>query len=156
MSDTPAAPTLAFLATMNVTVAEPTEIGTTREGQRRIIPITGGTISGPHLRGKVLPVGADFQLLRSSTVTEMEAKYAIETDDNERIYVHNFALRTGPEHDIARLVRGEKTDPSRIYFRSSFRLTATGEKWSWLDSKIVIGSGERFPSEVRIHIFVVE
>ncbi|WAM17115.1 DUF3237 domain-containing protein [Rhodococcus sp. JS3073] len=152
----PAPPGMSFLATFVVEVAEPVEIGSTPEGTRRIIPIVGGRVEGPELRGTVLPVGADFQLLSSSTLTELEAKYAIETDEGDRIYVTNFGLRSGTAEDIARLVDGKPVPPERIYFRCTPRLTAPEGRWSWLRSRILVGTGERLPGEVRLTVFVVD
>jgi hypothetical protein len=40
--------------------------------------------------------GADFQLLVSEEVAELDARYVIETDGGDLIYVSNQALRTGP------------------------------------------------------------
>lgn len=152
----PPAPGLTFLASVAVEVAEPIEVGETAEGTRRIIPITGGTVSGPKLNGRVLAGGADFQLLRSSTMTELEAKYAIETDSGERIYINNFGIRTGSPEDIAALVRNEPVPPERIYFRCSPRALAGGPEWSWLSSRILVGSGTRLPAQVRLDIWVVD
>ncbi|MFF2840593.1 DUF3237 domain-containing protein [Paenarthrobacter sp. NPDC057981] len=146
----------SFLATLKIFVAAPVEIGSTVDGIRRIIPITGGTVDGPGLTGKVLAGGADFQLLKSDTLTELEAKYAIETDSGERIYVDNIGLRSGSQQDIARLVRGEAVNPKRIYFRCTPRLHSSAEKWSWLSSRIFIGSGERYKDAVHIDLFVVD
>lgn len=150
-------PSLTFLATLSVQVGEPIEIGRTSAGVRRIIPILGGKVEGPELRGTVLPAGADFQLLRTATLTELEAKYAIETDDGERLYVNNFGLRSGSEADIAALLRGEPVDPARIYFRCTPRIEAPdGGAWAWLSSRILIGTGIRLPDEVRLDISVVD
>jgi hypothetical protein len=153
---TPAPPACSYLATISVQVGTPIEVGETPEGFRRIIPITGGTVEGPRLRGKVLPAGADFQLLASPTVTELEAKYALETDDGDRLYVTNFGIRSGSPEDIARLVAGQPVDPERIYFRCTPRFVSSGPKWSWLSSHICIGSGVRLPDEVRLDIFTVD
>ncbi|WP_246657693.1 DUF3237 domain-containing protein [Arthrobacter yangruifuii] len=151
----PAAPGLDFLATLLISVGDPVEIGPTAEGTRRLIPITGGTVRGPQLNGTVLPGGADFQLLRSATLTELEAKYSIETDTGERIYVSNFGIRSGSDEDIATLVRGGKVDPERIYFRCTPRFLAGGPEWSWLSSRILIGAGTRLQSSVRIDIWIL-
>lgn len=147
-------PQLDYLATLTVLVGTPADIGPTPSGYRRIIPILGGTVDGPGLKGKILPHGADFQLLKSDTLTELEAKYAIETDGGERIYVENYGLRSGSAEDIERLVRGESVDPARIYFRCSPKFTAAGE-WAWLNSRILVGSGERHPGSVVVNVFVV-
>lgn len=151
----PDAPTLDFLATISVQVGEPIELGMTEDGPRRIIPITGGTVTGPSLRGRVLPAGADYQLLKSPRVTELVAKYAIETDEGDHVYIDNFGLRTGDSEDIARLVRGEEVDPQRIYFRCNPRMQASGSRWSWLSQRILIAAGRRFPDEVRLDVYVV-
>lgn len=153
----PVAPALTYLATVSVLVGEPIEVGRTSAGIRRIIPILGGRVDGPELRGSVLPAGADFQLIRTSTLTELEAKYAIETDDGERLYVNNFGLRSGSEEDIAALLRGEPVDPKRIYFRCTPKIEVPdGGAWAWLSSRILIGTGIRLPNEVRLEIYTVD
>lgn len=152
----PDPPGLTFLATLTIDVEHPIEIGPTAEGIRRVIPILGGTVSGPRLNGTVLPGGADFQLLRSETLTELEAKYSIETDTGERLYVTNFGIRSGTAEDIAALVRGEEVDPARIYFRCTPRLLSGGAEWAWLSSRMLVGSGTRLPSSVRINLWVLD
>ncbi|WP_345214474.1 DUF3237 domain-containing protein [Georgenia halophila] len=153
---TPTPPALTFLATVSVRVEKPVEVGPSVDGHRRIIPIAGGTVEGPELRGTVLPGGADFQILRTESLTELRAEYAIEADDGERIYVRNHGIRSGDPEDVARLVRGQPVDPGRIYFRCTPLLEPTGERWAWLRSRLTVGTGERHPDEVRLHIFVVE
>lgn len=150
------APTLTFLARIDVEVAAPLDLGAGDGPHRRIVPILGGTVRGPGLNGRVLPGGADFQILRSATVSELEAKYAIETDDGDRVYVENFGLRSGSPDDIARITRGEPVDPTRIYFRSSPRMSATGPRWSWLASRILVARGERKPDSVGLDVFIVD
>jgi hypothetical protein len=149
-------PNLTYLTTIKVEVGAPIEVGPTSEGYRRIIPITGGTAEGPEFSGTVLSGGADFQLLKSDTMTELEAKYVVETDNGERVYVTNFGVRCGSKDDIAKLVRGEEVDPARIYFRCTPRLLSSGERWSWLGSRILVGTGERYKNSVHLVLYVVE
>ena len=151
----PTPPRCTYLASISVQVGPAIEIGETSEGIRRVIPILGGTVTGPELSGLVLPAGADFQVLRTPTTTEMDAKYVLETDQGDRIYVSNSALRTGSAEDIAALVAGVPVDPERIYFRSTPRFAAAG-KWSWLGTRIFIASGIRLPEEVKLDVFMVE
>ena len=58
-----AAPTLEHVCDIAVTIAAPVEVGTTVFGLRRMIPITGGSVKGPRMNGKILAGGADFQLI---------------------------------------------------------------------------------------------
>jgi hypothetical protein len=151
----PVPPELEFLASLAVEVAPPVEVGRTRTGLRRVIPISGGTVTGPELNGRILPAGADFQLITSETSSDLDARYVIETDDGDRLFVMNAAYRTGSAEDIAALVRGEEVPAERIYFRCSPRFEVAGERWAWLESTVVIGSGRREPDRVLIDLWRV-
>ena len=48
---TPAAPGLTFLYSLNCTLAAPLPVGAGPHGTRMVIPITGGTFSGPRMSG---------------------------------------------------------------------------------------------------------
>lgn len=152
---TPEAPSLRFLATIEVDVGEPITIGPTDRGVRRVVPILGGRVSGPELSGIVLPFGEDFQLLRSATASELHARYVIQTDEGDLISVDNRAVRVAEPDVLARLNSGEPVDPALVYFRCTPRLEASG-RWSWLTDRVLIGSGERSPRSVLIHLYVVE
>ena len=136
-------------------VAPPVEVGRTRNGLRRVIPISGGTVAGPELNGRILPAGADFQLITSETSSDLDARYVIETGDGDRLFVMNAAYRTGSAEDIAALVRGEEVPAERIYFRCSPRFEVAGDRWAWLESTVVIGSGRREPDRVLIDLWRV-
>jgi len=61
---------------------EPTlSLGQSPIGERRMVPIVGGTFEGPNIRGKVLPGGADRQLVRRDGVRQLNALYELQTDD---------------------------------------------------------------------------
>lgn len=152
-SPDPLAPQLEHVATVVVDVAAPQEVGDTPQGRRRVIPITGGTVQGPRLNGKVLPGGADFQMLRSATYTDIHARYVIETPEGDRVYVENTGIRTGHADDIARLLRGEPVDPARIYFRSYPRFETAASALGWLNDSLFIGTGARYPDRVELRFY---
>src|SRR3954470_2978176 len=108
----PDAPDLVHVLHLEVEVAAPIEVGRLTTGLRRVVPITGGTVSGL-FPGRVLPGGADVQLIRTDTETEVEARYLLESDDGELVTVHNWGLRTGSAEDIERLRRDEPVGPAR-------------------------------------------
>jgi hypothetical protein len=88
-----AAPAFAFIFEENVTLADSVHVGATPRGQRNIVPITGGTFSGPNIRGKILPGGWDWQLALPDGCFVMEADYMIQTDDGVVINVYNKGAR---------------------------------------------------------------
>lgn len=152
---TPVPPALEFLATLQVHVTAPLEIGATPTGQRRVIPLSGGQVDGPHLKGTILPGGADFQSVRSPTFTDIHARYIIETQEGERIYVENTGIRVASAGDIAALVRGEPVDPARVYFRTQPRFETAAPAWQWLHDHLFVGTGARYPDRVELNFYVV-
>jgi hypothetical protein len=146
---------LEHIADLRVTVADPIEIGSTPAGQRRVIPITGGEVKGPRLQGRVLPAGADFQLIRNDGVAELEAKYVIQTHDNARIYVTNRGLRHGPADAMRKLQRGEAVDPALIYFRSSPQFETAAAEYNWLTKHVFVAEGARHPDYVLLSVYQV-
>ena len=129
---------LLHIADLAVTVGDPIEVGDTGSGFRRIIPILGGTAIGPKMNGKILPGGADYQLLRKDGVTELDARYVIECEDRARIYVQNFGLRHGPPELMERLLLGEPVDPKLIYFRATPRFETSDPNYAWLTRHIFL------------------
>src|SRR5579864_6312035 len=101
-----------YVFTITARVAGITSAGETGVGERRIIPIIGGEVRGEQINGKVCALGADFQIVRPDSSIELEAKYAIETDDGAVIYVENRGIRRGPIELVQRLNRGEAVDPA--------------------------------------------
>jgi hypothetical protein len=86
-------PVLEFAFEERVTIAPPTVLGDTALGHRQFIPITGGTVTGPKLKGKVLPGGSDFQLTYAgSHCTQLSADYFLQADDGTVIHVFNEGL----------------------------------------------------------------
>jgi hypothetical protein len=123
-------------------------------GKRRIIPITGGTVTG-QVNGKVLPGGADFQIVVSETTADLDARYMVELDNGEHIFIQNRALRRGSAADIAKLVRGEAVAPEAIYFRCVPTFEVSSPALEWLTQSIFVGTGARFPDRVQLSIFRV-
>jgi hypothetical protein len=148
-------PSLDFLLEAEVHAGPPVEIGDGRDGTRRMIPITGGRFEGPKLKGIILPGGADWQIVRSREVLELEARYVLETSDRVRLAVRNRGFRHGPEKVMARLARGERVPPEEYYFRTAARLEAPPGSYEWLNRFVMVGSGERRRDRVAIRLWIV-
>jgi Protein of unknown function (DUF3237) len=151
-----AAPQLKHVCDLVVFVAAPVEAGQVQglvtQGKRRIIPITGGTVSG-RINGQVLAGGADFQLIVSPTTADLDARYMLQLDDGSHVVVHNHALRRGSAEDIAKLVRGEVVPPERIYFRCVPHFEVQSPALHWMTQSVFVGTGARFPDRVEMRFF---
>ena len=133
------------LMTVRITAAPPQKLGTVPHGMRIIVPVTGGDFEGPRLRGKILPGGGDWLLLRSDGVLELDLRITLETDDQALIYMTFQGLRHGPPDAIAALGRGEVVDPARYYFRTVPRFETSAETYGFLNRIVTVGVGETRP-----------
>jgi hypothetical protein len=135
----PETPGIAFAFEAYVTIGAAQTPGPTPFGGRNRIPITGGHFEGPTIKGKVLPGGADWQLIRSDGAVTLEADYMIEADDGALIHVHNHAVVSGP------------------YLRCAPVFEAPIGKHDWLNKAIFVGTVTVEPKgdAVRVRVYKV-
>lgn len=131
------------------------KFGVTPYGERRIINILGGTVEGPKLKGRILPGGADWQIVRNDGVVDLRARYTVETDSGAHILVNSEGLRHGPPEVMERLARDETVDPSLYYFRAFMRFETADPAASWLNRILTIGYGSRENKAVRLAVHEV-
>ena len=138
-------PICEFLYEAIIDIADVQNLGQSLQGQRFIVNILGGEFNGPCLKGKVLPGGADRQLLRPDGVKELDALYEIQTDDGTVITVHNQVVVDMPTQE-------------QRYARSVVKFRAPAGQYEWLNRRVFIGNLESLkPSRnaVKIRIFQV-
>ncbi|MDQ0457982.1 DUF3237 domain-containing protein [Rhizobium paknamense] len=128
LSDVPIVlPQTEFVYEAICNLQAPLEIGPSPLGDRRMINITGGEFAGPRIKGKVLPGGADRQLLRKDGIRQLDALYELQTDDGAIITVHNKVLIDAPK------------DGPRYAF-SQIELTAPTGPHDWLNRRVFVGT----------------
>jgi hypothetical protein len=146
---------LSPLMKVKVTLEPVRELGVTPLGRRRIIGISGGEFSGPRLSGRILPGGADWQLIRPDGVAYLDARYTLETADGALIYVNNKGYRHGPKEVIDRLARGEDVDPALYYMRATPWFETAAPAYAWLNRTVCVATGARRPAAVELDFFEV-
>ncbi|APH72696.1 DUF3237 domain-containing protein [Aquibium oceanicum] len=146
---------LEFSFEIRAKIAVPLDGGPGRDGHRRIIPITGGTVSGPGLSGRVVPGGADYERVRPDGSSIVEAHYAIEADDGTPIYVLNKGLFRAPPEVIRRLDADEPVGPGAYYFRTAPVFDAPAGHHGWLSDNIFVATCRFTSTEVSIRVYVV-
>jgi hypothetical protein len=138
-----------------ITLAAPQELGDTPQGRRRIIGITGGRFTGARLSGRVLPGGADWQLIRADGVADLDARYTLETQDGALIYVRNRGVRHGPADVLKQLSSGESVDPALYYMRTTPSFETGDARYAWLNRIVCVATGARRPAAVELEVFEV-
>ena len=138
-----------------ITLGPPQELGAAPLGVRRVIPITGGRFRGERLSGRVLAGGADWQLIRSDGVAELDARYALETADGALIHVRNRGYRHGPREVLARLAAGENVDPGLYYMRTTPLFETGDERYAWLNRIVAVATGARRTAAVELEVYEI-
>lgn len=151
-----AIPKLEPVCEIVVELSEIREMGDGRAGKRRIIPIVGGTVSGPRLSGSLLNVGADWQTLFDNGLAELDTRYAMETHDGAIIEICNYGYRHGPSEVINAIARGEDVPPDSYYMRTHARLETGDERYDWVNKTLFAGTGARKKSTVLMALYAIE
>jgi hypothetical protein len=151
-----AAPKLVFAFELRAQVGAPVEVGQVAHGRRRIVPILGGTVKGPSLEAKVVPGGADWQLIQPDGFSELDTRYTLETANGELVYVQNAGIRHAEPDVMKKLLAGEIVDPKLVYFRTVPKFETSAPSLQWLPRSVFVGIGERFPSEVVVRFYRLE
>jgi Protein of unknown function (DUF3237) len=143
---------LAPLFRISAEVGEVRSLGDAPGGERRVVPILGGTFEGDGLAGEVLP-GADWQWRRVDGTLDIDAHYALRERGGALIEVRSQGLRTGPPAVLERLARGEDVDASEYYFRTALRFTTGDARLDWLNRTIGIAGAARHARRVELDVY---
>jgi hypothetical protein len=146
---------LTEVFSLAVDVGVPQSIGRDAAGERRCVPITGGSVSGK-ISGVVLSGGADWQVLRPDGLADLDARYMLKLNSGAQVEVWSRGLRIGPAEVMAKLARGERVDPSSYYMRTAMRFETTAPDLQWLVQRLHVGLGERTPDQVRLKVYSVD
>ena len=149
-------PSLTRVYRLEANVGEALELGEIAEGRRRIVPLTGGTFTGPELNGNLLPgSSADWQIVLPDGTALGDIRYALQTDDGDLLYVRSRGVRHGSPEVLARLARGENVDASEYTFRTSTQIETAAPRLDWLNKGVFISVGGRQPGAVIYETYLV-
>lgn len=102
----------------------------------------GCTVSGPRLNGKLVDYsGADWAVIRTDGVIELNAHYMIQADDGALIYIRNLGYVHGPLRAPGQSAEEPPTIPR--YFRCTPYFRAPEGPHGWLNRTVIVGVGQR-------------
>ena len=141
---------------ISITVDPPHDLGPTPMGTRRIVPVTGGSFTGPRLRGTVMTnAAADWIILRADGSVLLDVRLTLKTDDDALIYMNYRGIRHSTPEVAQSLARGEVVDPAEYYFRTTPVLETGSSKYAWLNNIICVAVGERLAAQVKYRVFEI-
>jgi ketosteroid isomerase-like protein len=120
------------------------DLGTTPSGQRRIVVVKGGSFAGPRLRGRVLPGGGDWLLVRTDGSRRLDVRGTLETDDGALIYGSYLGV-----------IRGTPDDPSTYYFRTAPLFETAAPRYAWLNHVLAVGYGWRGEGRIGYSVYAI-
>ena len=149
-------PRLTQVYRLEATLAQPLDLGETAQGHRRIVPLTGGTFTGPELNGKLLPgASADWQIVLPDGTALGDIRYTLETDGSDLLYVQSRGVRHGSAEVLSRLGRGEDVDASEYTFRTSTQIETAAPHLDWLNKGVFISVAGRQATGVIYETYLV-
>ncbi|KAL7796182.1 hypothetical protein V8C43DRAFT_20998 [Trichoderma afarasin] len=132
----PPAPALRFLYHLNSTLGEPVSFGPGPSGTKMSIPILGGTVEGPNIRGEVMSVGADWGTIDANGTFRADARYQLRTNDSADIFIHV----TGPTQPNGQVL-------NHITFE------AGSHKYFWLNNVVAVGISTLGQTTVAVDVW---
>jgi hypothetical protein len=150
-------PRLDLIYRLEASVGDPQDVGEISAGHRRIVPLTGGTFSGPELRGTLLPgASADWQIILPDGTALGDVRYTLETERGEVLYVQAQGVRHGSTAVLERLARGEDVDAGEYTFRTAVKIETGSDSLDWLNKGILVSVGGRQRGGVIYEVYLVE
>jgi Protein of unknown function (DUF3237) len=150
-------PRLTRVYRLEAELGEPLDLGERPQGHRRIVPLTGGTFTGPELHGKLLPgASADWQTVLPDGTALGDIRYVLQTDAGDLLYVQSRSVRHGSTEVLARLARGEHVDAGEYTFRTSTQIETAAPELDWLNKGVFISVGGRQNPGVIYETYLVE
>jgi hypothetical protein len=114
-------------------------------GSRMIVPVTGGTFTGPKLKGTALSNGGDWITRRPDGASILNVRATLKTDDEQLIYMtYDGVMYTPPG--------GKPTD---MYWRTTPRFETASQKYEWLTRIVAVGVGVPTPGKAAYRVFQI-
>ena len=147
-------PKIEHLFSYKVFIKIPPEmIGPVPEGIRVNIYLTGGEVNGPRCVGRLLPVGADWLVIRPDGVGIVDVRATIEMNDDALVYAaYTGVIDLGPDGYHAYL-NGDA--PPTFPIRTCPRYLTASPQYAWMNRIQAYGVGEvdLFNGVVSAHIY---
>jgi hypothetical protein len=115
-------------------------------GTRLFVEVTGGSVEGNRLKGKIMTGGGDWLLAGADGFGRLDVRAQFVTEDGAAIYVSYLGIL-----EMNEKVQQALTDPNRStdyrdqYFRSAPRFETGDPRYAWLNQATFVAEGHILP-----------
>jgi hypothetical protein len=146
---------LEYEFTFNATTKGPVQIGAGPYGTRFVMEVTGGSLEGKRIKGKVLTGGGDWFLVGPDGWGRVDVRGQFLTDDGAGIYTAYTGLLEMNEKIQRAIVAGSGTDYRDQYFRTTPRFETGDPRYAWLNQAVFVAEGRLMPQAVEYKVYRV-
>ena len=139
--------------TFTAVLAPSVPVGPGPLGMRRIREVTGGTVVGERIRGRV-GGGGDWVLVGPDGWGRLDVRLTIHTHDGAHLYVQYFGVIEYNDAAHAANAGERSSDFADHYFRTAPRLETGDERYAWVNRTLFVADGRLHPGpvvEYRVH-----
>ena len=134
-------PALHYEFSVTVELGDPADHGMTRAGHRRVVPITGGAVTGS-IEGSVVPGGADWQIVHDDGSIEIDGRYSLHTMSGSLVYLQVHGVRN-------------QIDSDTVYFRTTAHVETSDPAYAYLQRSLIVAACIRDSDRVRYNAYRV-
>lgn len=131
---------LEHLCSYTAQLTPPEVIGPLPEGIRINFYVTGGSATGPRLKGTLRAAGGDWLTLRSDGVGAMDVRATVETPEGALIYIAYTGVAELGADGYARFLANDP--PATFSLRTAPRLSSAHPDYLWLNRLQCVGIGQ--------------
>jgi hypothetical protein len=124
-------------------------------GTRMNVVVTGGSVEGPALTGRILPGGGDWGLRGTGDLARVDMRMTMATDNREIVLCEAGGVIDMPDDAFERLEAGARLSADEVYFRVTPRFETGAPSLTWLNRVAAVGVGSLAPTGVLFQIFQV-
>ena len=115
-------------------------IGATPGGLKINFHLSGGTVSGPGIQGKVRPAGGDWLTVRGDGIGLVDARVCFETHDNALLMLSYDGVIDFGADGYEKFLRDGPPPVAQI--RVAARCSSGRSSYQWLNRVLCFGIGE--------------
>ncbi len=126
-------------------------------GPRTLYSWNEGHVNGI-IKGKMLPIGAEFGKEIDKNTYQIDVRAVIETDDKETIYMTylGYVYADTETYNLINSGHGAEVDPSKYYFRSNPIFETKSKKYAWLNHTVSVGVGTCTKTGVSYKVYAIK